>query len=435
MENLKLWTDENGNSSFDFPDFQKVMGEMGKMSGSQMSISQALRIRGRLRTGKLEEAISLLYEENDAMRFVAVPVENDMKIGIIDEYKYHLDMIYAQGATEQEKFEWVRERMKEDNRKPFDITGEPTYRFFVYEISETDHVLLIVCDHTFADGASIILLIKQLLTNYITPSGERTAVKKNAFLDYCKEKCREQRERRDEFTDYWKQHVKGYEPPVLAPVETPDAPDEVRFTVNRKQLEETGKKLRVSPFAISTAALHYAITMFYDRNDTSVSFAVADRFDKRFRDTVGLVLECAVNRAVIDPDEKLTDFIKKVSTVVFENQKYCSYVPVTDPEFRAKLRPPVFAISFENTGAEMNMDKFEEKYGVSFFETNVKRQTQGAFVVHANSRPEDIVFYIQCDDKMWSGDTLRSIAAYMERFLKEADYDRDPAMSEYLSLK
>ncbi|MBQ3566907.1 MAG: hypothetical protein IJA12_06985 [Oscillospiraceae bacterium] len=435
MDNYMLYTDENGEQQFKLPLFQKMLLGMRNQAGSSMVISEGIRIKGLLRQKKLEFAINQLYEENDAFRMIFIHDDQDIKISIIKKYEYHLNVIMAEGNTVDEKFEYVKKRIKEDASVPIDITSEVGVRFFIYEIAQDDHVLLIVGDHAVFDGGSMIVTIKELIENYMIPASEKKIKEKLSLLDYYKEKNNAEANYDEKYTDYWLNEIKGFKQVPLECIENPEKTEFPEgFKISKKICDEAARKLRVSPFALSMSAYHYAITKVYGQLDTLIPFVSMDRFDKRYRNTTGPMLEGAYNRIIIDPEEGVSEYIKRVSAKIIENQNNSLYMPYTAPEYVSISRTPLFSMSYENTEAAANADKYENAYKISIIETEVKRKGINVFGMHANSGVDTIEFFANCDEKLWDKETAGKLLMYMKQFMENTAFEGNTKMKDLLSL-
>ncbi|MBF0395409.1 MAG: amino acid adenylation domain-containing protein [Desulfobacterales bacterium] len=112
-----------------------------------------LKFEGNIDKVALEKGISHIITRHEMMRVTSIDGENQ---NIADSIHFELPCINIAYP------ENIKEFISKEACKPFNLSFGPFWRFHLLQISQKEHILLIIGHHMIFDGWSIALLIKEI---------------------------------------------------------------------------------------------------------------------------------------------------------------------------------------------------------------------------------------------------------------------------------
>jgi len=120
----------------------------------------ALRLRGPLDVGALEQAFTRMVQRHEILRTSFALVEGVPRQIISAVPEFPLAVLEMAGEVEVQK--WLEREMA----KGFDLERGPLLRVHVLRLGEQEHVLAIVLHHIICDGWSLNVLLREMVTLY-----------------------------------------------------------------------------------------------------------------------------------------------------------------------------------------------------------------------------------------------------------------------------
>lgn len=125
----------------------------------------ALRVRGRLDTDALEQALNQIIQRHESLRHV-FPREGVPEQLVQEEARIQLPVKVFPNLDESARQALTVAAAGEEARRPFDLAAAPLLRAFVIRFDDDDHAIFLTLHHVVFDGWSKGVLIRELLTLY-----------------------------------------------------------------------------------------------------------------------------------------------------------------------------------------------------------------------------------------------------------------------------
>ncbi|MFB1481437.1 amino acid adenylation domain-containing protein [Corallococcus sp. RDP092CA] len=185
------------------------------------NIFLALRVEGALDVAALEQAFAALIARHESLRTVFVSKEGEPTQVILPEVPFALERVDL-GAASREALE---ERLREEARRPFDLTRGPLLRVSLLRLGDGAHVLWLNMHHIVSDGWSMGVLVRELSVLYgahVSGQPSRLAPLPVQYVDY----AAWQRDwLKDEVLEhhlaYWRRQLAGAPPLLELPTDKP----------------------------------------------------------------------------------------------------------------------------------------------------------------------------------------------------------------------
>jgi hypothetical protein len=198
------------------------------------TVPMAFRLLGDLDAGALERSLAEIVRRHEALRTTVseldgVPVQVVRPAAItlpIDAFNKRMREAFGDHLDE-----YVRLRVLEEVRRPFDLVAGPLVRARLLRLAARDHVLILTAHHLVIDGWSIGVIRRELASLYAAFTGgepSRLAEPPIQYADYAL--WQHERLRRgalDAEVAYWSRHLAGLEPsrlPIASPRSAEGAP-------------------------------------------------------------------------------------------------------------------------------------------------------------------------------------------------------------------
>ena len=190
---------------------------------------------------------------------------------------------------------------------PIAIGGPALARFQLLRVSEDEHYLTLAAHHIVVDGASVGLIVTELLASYRDPAAPPTLkAPYGAFVSTSRSRLAG--ERLERLHAFWREHLRGAGAPVLPPDYVAAAgtrPASAATSVVRPlpaglaaRLHACARALRVTPFVTALGAVGVTLGRWLPDRPLVVGSPVSLRGLGPFESTVG----CMVNSVAIKLD-------------------------------------------------------------------------------------------------------------------------------------
>ena len=132
------------------------------------NMTQAIRMRGPLEVGALENALNEIVRRHEILRtnFVADEGEGRAIQVISPARTLPLPLVDLDATRTVPIEEELRRRLCDEARKPFDFARDLLVRALLVRVSPTDHTLMLTMHHIISDGWSIGVLFRELAALY-----------------------------------------------------------------------------------------------------------------------------------------------------------------------------------------------------------------------------------------------------------------------------
>ncbi|MBQ1098895.1 amino acid adenylation domain-containing protein, partial [Streptomyces sp. b94] len=260
---------------------------------------------------------------------------------------------YARIATEPElPFQQVfltarsdaelRDRMRADLRRPFELAAGPLVRATLYTLGDGRNALLLTFHHMVFDGVSIALLLRELESGYrallegrALPA-ERPARGYADFTAWQRELLDGAEGRR--LRAYWTERLGGRRTTVPLPLDRPRpaVPGFQGASLDGHIPAEVADRARAlagaeqtSLFGVVLAAWFTLLHRYSDQADVAVGTPTAGRPPSGYDDTLGYFMNMVVLAEQVDGAEEFRGLVRRVHRTVLEALEHSAYPLIT----------------------------------------------------------------------------------------------------------
>ncbi|HYO30255.1 MAG TPA: amino acid adenylation domain-containing protein, partial [Thermomicrobiales bacterium] len=334
------------------------------------TVPMAFRLLGDLDTGALERSLAEIVRRHEALRTTVSELDG-VPVQVVRPAAFTLP-IDAFNKRMREAFgdhldEYVRLRVLEEVRRPFDLVAGPLVRARLLRLAARDHVLILTAHHLVIDGWSIGVIRRELASLYAAFTGgepSRLAEPPIQYADYAL--WQHERLRRgalDAEVAYWSRHLAGLEPsrlPIASPHSAEGAPRGGRRAVAippplAERLRDLARREGVTLYMALLAAYQAVLARYTERSDIAVASPIAGRNRLETEGVVGFFVNTLVLRTDLDGDPTFRALLGRVRTVAldaFAHQEapFDRVVAAARPERGGDQRPLVsVAFALHNT--------------------------------------------------------------------------------------
>ncbi|HLZ89114.1 MAG TPA: condensation domain-containing protein, partial [Puia sp.] len=385
------------------------------------NVPVALRIRGHVNVGRLENNINELIARHDVLR-MSFPIAGEPVFRVNEDIKVRVDRI----ACDEDR---IDEELRAQVR-PFNLAIAPLFSVRLLELKgKEEYILFLDFHHIIADGMSVYQFIDELFGSY---SGNRLPALSVDYKDYVYwEKDSEQSKEIGRQQAFWLGELQGDLQLLDMPADfsrgailsTEGA--KLAFQING----ETVTRLK-QVAAANTCTLHVLLFSLYavllskltGQREVIIGVPVAGRRHPDLQKMIGMFVNNLAVKSSIDGDETLVQLLarqKEKMLAAFANQEYPFEQLIQDlgptPD---SSRNPVFDSMFiyQNMGfpdistANLGVSPYFFDPGISKFDISMEVFERG----------ESISYYIEYPTKLFKRETILRFAEYFDNLIGHA---------------
>ncbi|MGZ3102047.1 amino acid adenylation domain-containing protein [Streptomyces sp. H72] len=338
------------------------------------NISTAVRLRGGLDHEALASALHDVTARHESLRTVFLEDAEGPHQVVLDEAEVRPELVRVRVSGAE-----LAERVTEASRYAFDLTAETPLRVWSFELSPTEHVLLVLVHHIAGDGWSMGPLARDLATAYQARLGGHAPDWEPLTLQY-PDYALWQHEVLGSADDpdsavsrqlgFWQRTLAGLPEELELPADRsrPALPtfrgDTVELDIPA-DLHAAARTLaaerNVTVFMVVQAALAALLSRMGAGTDIPLGTPVAGRTDSAVEDLVGFFVNTLVLRTDVSGNPRFRDLLDRVRRTDLEafahqDVPFERLVEVLNPE-RALARHPLFqtALSWNTTAVALDL--------------------------------------------------------------------------------
>ena len=264
------------------------------------NLATYVEIPGSLDSMIFEQAVNLLVEKYDTLRTMITKKLDEDGIPFQTYVKHWPNSLtkhdFSLSENPQEiAMAWMQQRFLE----PFELTGQPLFRYDLVKASEDHYYWLAQYHHIIVDGYTYAMLNRsmakiytQLATGQFSRSDSPSYIK---FIDH--DRAFIESETFEKHRQYWIKKYPAPPDPLLSPRYRSHYPEKIigsdcevlsmsRVFYNR--LHEFAKQKNVTFFRVLLGALYVYFTRTAQRDDFTVGFPILNRTTDDFKHTAGV---------------------------------------------------------------------------------------------------------------------------------------------------
>jgi amino acid adenylation domain-containing protein len=289
----------------------------------------ALRLRGELHHEALERSLSEIVRRHEALR-TTFAVRNEEVVQIVGPaepiHLHPLDLRRVPAAHREE--EW-RQLVQQFAERPFDLRRGPLVRFYLLQVEEDEHVLLISMHHIVSDAWSISVLLREWTALYSAFSEGRPSPLDELPIQYA-DYAHWQRNGLEvgvlnEQLNYWQQHLGGDRPFLQLPTDRPQPAVQthrggsVTFTLSEKVaegLKTLSHRLGATLFMTMLSAFQTLLSRYSGQHDLWVGTPMVGRHQQETEGLIGRFANTLVLRGDLSRDPTFAELIDRTRETV-----------------------------------------------------------------------------------------------------------------------
>src|SRR6218665_1895135 len=259
--------------------------------------------------------------------------------------------------------------MREEAQRPFTLTQGPLLRVLLFQLGETEHLLLLAMHHIVSDGWSMGILIREIAALYhafATGKALPLPEPSHQYADYATWQ-------RGWLTGevlaaqlaYWRQRLAGSEQPLELPTDRMRPAERTHRGALRPlhlsprvsvALKELAKKEGITPFMVLLAAFQTLLHRYTGQEHINVGSPIAGRSREELEGVIGFFVNTLVLRTHMEGNPSFRELIARVREVTqgaYEHQDI-PFEKLVD-EFQSERdlsRSPLFQVMFSFQSAQ-----------------------------------------------------------------------------------
>lgn len=136
------------------------------LTGNAFNVPLTLQMRGQLNLTALQAGLNQLIVRHESLRTLLVETDGTPFQHIDAPFTLQLPVVDLTAIPLAEKFNHLNVLIRQDNEILFNLELEPPIRAQLFQLSDTEHVLLLMLHHIVADGWSLTVLAQDLSALY-----------------------------------------------------------------------------------------------------------------------------------------------------------------------------------------------------------------------------------------------------------------------------
>ena len=305
----------------------------------------------------LRTVLQDIVDRHDALRAtVRTGDDGTPYVRVAAEPELPFQQVFLTSVTDDE----LRERMRADLRRPFELPTGPLVRATLHTLGDGRNALLLTFHHAVFDGVSIALLLRELERGYRAvragraPDPERPARGYADFAAWQRDLLAGDEGAR--LRTYWTDRLRGRRTAVPLPLDRPrpavpghrgasldghipaDVTDRARALASAEQ---------TSLFGVVLAAWFALLHRYADQDDIAVGTPTAGRPPSGYDDVLGYFMNMVVLAERVDGGEEFRHLLGRVHRTVLDALDHSAYPLITLAEDLRRADP--------ETGAPFNV--------------------------------------------------------------------------------
>ena len=284
----------------------------------------AIRLTGRIDTGRIEELFKILIERHEAVRTTYELAGEEIVQRVNPAAPFELEYLEAEEGKEGDS---IRRFIR-----PFDLSRVPLLHAALIKLSAEEHILLYDMPHIAGDGTSLAILAKEFMDLY---QGNTLTPLKIQYKDYAIWHNRllesETMQRQEQF---WMEHYAGGVPTLNFPLDFPRLEvqgfkgSRLSFDIEPALAEELKKLARRTDTTLNMVLLTlYAVLLgrYSGQQEVVVGSLVSGRRHESLENVIGMFVNFLPIKFSLADKETLEAYLRRESRMIlaaYDNQEY-----------------------------------------------------------------------------------------------------------------
>jgi amino acid adenylation domain-containing protein len=294
------------------------------------NITVAIRFTGTLDRAALRMSLDRLVERHESLRTTITNDGGQPAQVIASTLRLELPEFDLTSEPEERRIDLARELLREEGRRPFDLSRGPLLRLLLLRLNHRDHVLLLCMHHLISDQWSLGVVAREISSSYnALRTGDAPALDLPSvqYGDYAVwQNRRLAPERLQENLVYWKRQLAGMRPAAIQTDRPRPAVQTFRgahqtLVLSRELIEKLRKIAldeNASLYMVFLAAFKMLLSRYAGGEDVAVGSPVAGRTQVEWEGVIGTFINILVLRTDLSGNPSLRQIVQRVREVVFD---------------------------------------------------------------------------------------------------------------------
>ena len=297
------------------------------------NIPRALRLRGPLDVAALQSSLNAVVARHEVLRSRFLTNNGQPVLSIAGSEWLDLPQLDLRPASEGEQK--VRELIKEETERAFDLASGPLLRVALARLDDEDHLLVLTMHHIVSDGWSIGIFLRELVSLYnalVSGSEPSLAELTAQYVDFAAWQRRGSAADAGPGTwgeqlEFWREQLAGAPPLIDLPLDRSRAP--VRSFRGAKQpvtitreatagLKKLARAERVTLFMALLGAYQLLLASLNGQQDIVVGSPTAGRNRRETEALIGYFVNTLVLRTDFSADPSFRETLSRVRSVALD---------------------------------------------------------------------------------------------------------------------
>ena len=396
-------------------------------------IPGAVRLRGSLAVRELEQSLNEIVARHESLRTVFPSTQGQPLQQVLDRVEWRLNELDLTTLIGEEQERKVAAILRSEIGTAFDLSTGPLFRIVLVRLAADEHVLLVVLHHIIADGWSMEVLLRELVSLYESRlHGELSSSPELSVqhVDY----AQWQREWLsgdvlDQQARYWTGQLADAPPILELPIDAPRlARKSLRGSTRAFSLEESlterlrkiGRENETTLFMTLLAAFNLLLYRHTGQSDIVVGTPIANRTRAEIEPLIGFFVNTLVLRTKLNGNPTFTELLKRVREVCLgayahQDMPFEKLVELLHPD-RGLNHAPLFQVTFALTNAPRELSESTTlKWNILDVETETAKFDLSLQLVETE---EGLRGSLQYNVDLFSRETIERLLNHYETVLR-----------------
>jgi hypothetical protein len=345
-------------------------------NSSVYNVPSALRLRGSLDIGALEQSLNEIIRRHESLR-TTFTIEGGEPVQVIaPPVSLSLPLVDLSDRRESQREEEALGLAREEAEWPFDLVQGPLFRSKLLRLGKDDHVLLLTMHHIVSDGWSMGVLHRELSVVYRAFCRSESSPLAELPIQYADFAVWQREWLQGEVLEsqlsYWKKQLEGIPAVIDLPTDRP-RPAVQSFRGKRQSiklskelmqgLKALSRKEGVTLFMTLLAAFQTLLYRYTGQEDIVVGSPIANRNRTEIEGLIGFFVNTLVLRSNLSDNpsfRKLLARVRQTALEAYEHQDlpFEKLVEALNPQ-RSLSHSPLFQVMFILQNAPSTALSFE----------------------------------------------------------------------------
>ncbi|WP_338486975.1 amino acid adenylation domain-containing protein [Pseudomonas trivialis] len=321
-------------------------------------IPGALRLHGQLDLAALQRSFDTLLARHDSLRTQLVEDGEQLWQHVLPEARVEIRQAHVDESQ-------LMAQVQAQVARPFDLHQAPLLRVSLLQLTDDEHVLVMVQHHIVSDGWSMQLMVEELVHLYAAYSQGHTPQLPELPIQYAdyalwQRRWMEAGEKARQLA-YWQNLLAGEQPVLELPLDRPRPAQQSHRGASLQVhlpttlvagLKRLAQQEGVTPFMLLLASFRTLLYRYSGQSDIRVGVPVANRNRLETERLIGFFVNTQVLKADLDGQMSFAQLLQQTKARTLEAQAHQDLpfeqlVVALQPE-RSLSQNPLFQVMFNH---------------------------------------------------------------------------------------